>query len=61
MLNSATCPTLHFYDTIGIIKGYVSALVLNPVVFTSQLVARLHPRAACSSKPLWFSIRASEI
>lgn len=61
MLNSATCPTLNFYDTICIIKGSVSALVLEPVVFTSGLVPRWHPRAASSSKTLRVSVKANEI
>lgn len=49
------------FDTISIIKGNVSALLLDHVVFTSRLVAHLHPRAACSSKTLRVPITVSEI
>lgn len=48
-LNSAPYPLPHFYGTVSTIKDYVSALVLNPVVFTSRLVARSHPGAAQGS------------
>jgi len=52
---------LIFYDTVSIIKGYVSALGLNSVVFTSRLVAYLYPRAALSSKSLQVSITVCDI